>query len=158
MNADKAANLSADEWRGKCLNLYARAEQAVGSALEDAHRANATPKLRHLAGQRLADLIVTVEAKGGTGKQMKAFSSALGAWKAVESQRQFLAHGVASTSVDIRGCWTLLLDVVVYRNNQRSSDRWAIKQAEGEEFLRSLEDAFAKLSGQLGHFRKRIAA
>jgi hypothetical protein len=140
------------------LNLYARAEQAVGSALEAAHSAGATPQLRHLAGQRLADLITTVEAKGGTGKQMKAFGAALEAWKSVEPNRQFLAHGVASLSADSRENWTLLLDVVAYRKNARLPERWAIKQDEALDFLEKLEDAFKRLSGQLGHFRKRIAA
>lgn len=87
---------------------------------------------------------------------MRAFSAALEAWQAVEPKRQFLAHGVASISINDHGNWTLLLDLVIYRSNKPTSDRWAIKQVEADEFLNQLAVAFEKLSGQLGHFRKRL--
>lgn len=46
--------------------------------------------------------------------------------------------------------------MVIYRSNKAAPERWAIRQEEGDQFLTELADAFKKLSGQLGHFRKRL--
>ena len=154
MPVDAAMSVAA--WRGQCLNYFARAEQAVGRSLEIAVEAGETEKLRHLAGQRLADLLEIAGRVGGTDKQTRAFAAALEAWQLVEPKRQFLAHGVASISTNDLGSWTLLLDLVIYRSNKPTPDRWAIKQDEAHQFLTQLADAFKKLSGQLGHLRKRL--
>ncbi len=156
MSAEAAIAVAA--WQGQCLNFYARAEQAVGRSLEVAAQTGSITKLRHLAGQRLADLIELVGRVDSTDKQMRAFNLALEAWQNVEPQRQFLAHGVSSISTNDSGYWTLLLDVVVYRANKKAPDRWAIKQDEADKFLLELSEAFQKLSGQLGHLNKRLVS
>jgi len=115
-------------------------------------------KLRHLFGQKLADLIALSERIKGTPKQVRAFSNALELWREVEVRRQYLAHGVASVSHDNRRNWIVMFDMVSHRSNTREPLRWAVKQEEAEQFLANLEQAFKQLSAQLGNFRKRLSA
>lgn len=150
------ARFSPDEWRGHCLNYFARFEAAVSKSLEAAKEAGRVAKIRHLAGQQLADLIVLSEEVEGTSKQLKAFSNALNAWQIIEPKRQFLAHGVGTLAHEQNGDWLLLLDVNSYRSNVASFTRWAVREKEAEHFATDLTNAFKAMSGQLGHFRKRI--
>ena len=142
-------------WRGECLNFFARTEAAVSKSLDDAFSAGKVTKIRHLAGQRLADLAELSEQISGTNKQLAAFSNALRTWQSVESKRQFLAHGTLMIAQGQQG-WVAIFDLTTYRGSERSAERWTVTQAEASEFLESLKDAFKRLSGQLGHFRKRI--
>ena len=157
-----AANTEAENavscWRGHCLNYFGRVESAVGNTLQAAVTVGKAEKLRHLAGQRLADLIAVVGDLGGTLRQQAAFKAALSRWEEVEGKRQFLAHGVACVSTTSNGDWVALFDLTIYRGNAASSGRWAVKQTEAEQFLIDLADAFKSLSGQLGHVRKRLEA
>lgn len=144
-------------WRGECMNLFARGERAVGGVLESAALVGKVAKIRHLAGQQLSDLRELAEGTDSTDKQRKALHNALEQWQEVESQRQFLAHGVTSHSWNERGEWTLLLDIVTYRGGKSDNQRWAIKKSEAEEFLNKLSGAFNALSQQLGHLKSRFA-
>ena len=154
-NIDKV--LGVDCWRGQCLNYFARSEAAVSKSLDAAQAVGKISTIKHLAGQRLAELVRISEELSGTSKQITAFANALRIWQSIESKRQFLAHGVAAISHDPQGQWVALFDLVTYRANNRTEERWAIRQSEAEIFLSELAAAFKSLSGQLGHFRKRIA-
>lgn len=147
---------SVESWRGQCLNVFARTELAVSKCLLAAKEAGHEVKLRHLGGQRLADLIDLSSRIDGTAKQKKALENALNAWLAVDGKRQFLAHGCASVSKDSAGNWVALFDLIAFRGNQPSADRWAVKQDEAELFLKELTTAFTRLSGEIGHFKKRL--
>ena len=150
------AKFTPDEWRGRCLNYFARFEAAVRKSLETAQAAGRQDKIRHLAGQQLADLISLSEEIEGTSRQLKAFSTALNSWRLIESRRQFLAHGVGTVANEPNGDWIMILDVTVYRGNSRQDHRWAVRQQEAETFVDDLAKAFKDMSGQLGHFRKRV--
>lgn len=148
--------LSVDAWRGECLNYFARTEAAVARALESAREAGKIDKIRHLAGQRLVDLIELSKSSGATMKQVAALTTALEDWREVEGKRLFLAHGVLSQYFDHQHGWLALFDLTTYRGKQSESHRWAIKDAEAKLFLDELKNAFKALSGQLGHFRMRM--
>ena len=104
----------------------------------------------------MADLIQLSEEVAGTDKELRAFSTALARWQKTEDRRQFLAHGVATVSHDYKQNWVLLLDITTYRSNIGTFHRWALREEEAGEFLSDLENAFKAVSGQLGHFRKRL--
>ncbi|HEX9807601.1 MAG TPA: hypothetical protein VGA34_11970, partial [Alteraurantiacibacter sp.] len=45
-----------NEWRGRCLDLFAQGEKAIAVLLENARVAQIDVKLHHLAGQRTKEL------------------------------------------------------------------------------------------------------
>ena len=149
---------AADCWRGSCLNYFARTEAAVAKTLEAAQTSGKLRNIRHLAGQRLSDLIALSGEIDATDKQKSALSKALKSWQSLEQNRQYLAHGVATIAVDQKGAWIAIYDLKTYRSNVGKEERWAVKQSEAEEFSSQLGQAFKLLSGQLGQFRKRIEA
>ncbi|MXP40226.1 hypothetical protein GRI75_01030 [Altererythrobacter soli] len=147
-----------DAWRGRCISLFARAESAVGRSLELAAVHGNAVKLRHLGGQRLADLIALTEGCAGTAKQAESLRSALIQWKAVESHRTFFAYGVATALLNKKSHWYVVLDFTAYRGNSPEAERWTLSSQEAEEFEERLARCFADLSRELGLFRVRLAA
>jgi hypothetical protein len=153
---DHADELTVDSWRGQCLNKYARTELAVAKCLLAAKDADHEVKLRHLGGQRLADLIELSSKIEGTANQKKAFENALNDWLAVEGKRQFLAHGCVTIAHESNGHWVALFDLISFRKPNPEEQRWAIKKQEAENFLEQLSTAFTRMSGEIGHFKKRF--
>src|SRR5207253_8441880 len=86
-------------WRGRCLDLFARGERAIGQALE-VRAAEAGAKINHLAGQRVAQLEKIAASREATAKQRLAYDTAVAAWKDVDARRAFLAHGIATALLD----------------------------------------------------------
>ncbi|MGD9664459.1 MAG: hypothetical protein AB7U34_04545 [Novosphingobium sp.] len=150
------ARAQVGQWRGSCLNLFARVERAVGLALEAAVTAGKAKKIRHLSGQKLNDLVAIVDTLDQTEKQKKAFQSALVSWKQVESHRAFLAHAVALEAIDRHGSWIAIFDMIVHKGNDALNTRWSVTQAEAEVILSDLTVGFKELSGQLGQVRTRL--
>ena len=140
-------------WRGQCLNVFARVEDAVIRALEAAVEGELTRKIPHLAGQRLAVLEILARQASFTDKQRERFEAVMADWKAIEAKRLFLAHGVATAARENNGAWIVLFDVTVYRANRPLHDRWAIKQSEAIAFAKELTAAHAKVCQQLGILR-----
>lgn len=158
MTTDSEALCAVAQWRGRCLNKFARAERAVGLTMEKVVETYSERKLRHLAGQRFADLEDVARSAGGTPRQLNALGNALQQWKEIEKRRQFLAHGVVAISHNDNGAWTVLFVIVVYRSNEPIADRWAVQEGEAAEFERELGAAFEILSSQLSQFRRRLVA
>lgn len=146
-----------DGWRGRCVDLFAKAERAVALALEAACDRDESLTIRHLAGQRLADLIKLVENDDkATEKQRNALRRALDAWERVEPQRAYFAHGVAKVLLDKQGNWHAQFNFTKYQAKSREPQRWNCSKREAEQFETDLEQGFKDLSAQLGHFRKRF--
>ncbi|KUO56675.1 MAG: hypothetical protein APF78_11230 [Sphingomonadales bacterium BRH_c3] len=153
----KNARTEIDSWRGRCLDLYARSEKAVALTLETAKQHDHPVKLRHLAGQRLDDLLSITDQDNGTAKQKEALARAIDGWRAIESHRVFLAHGTMKELLDRKGKWHAQFDVTTYKSNNPTPDRMMISQTEALELQADLEKGFKSLSAQLGQFRKRLA-
>lgn len=146
-----------DGWRGRCLDLFAKTERAVAVALEAACDKDASLTIRHLAGQRMADLIKLIEGDGkATEKQRNALRRALEAWERVEPQRAYLAHGVATVMLDRQASWHAQFDFTKYQAKNRDPQRWNCSKREAEQFEADLEQGFKNLSAQLGQFRTRL--
>lgn len=140
-------------WRGECLNVFARGESAVGEALQ----ASEPTKLPHLAGQRLAMLQAKIKDYSATKKQEQALGTAITEWIHVEERRPYLAHGVTTQFIDTRDRWAVFIDMVVFRKNIATKQRWALTENEAIEFKENLLNAYKSLSSQLGQFKKRAS-
>lgn len=147
-------------WRGSCLDVYARGERAIGQcllAMKSHSKFGETVKLQHLAGQRTATVQGLLDGLGLTGKALKAVKNALDLWLQLDSQRAFLAHGVVQVALDQKGQWVAIFDMVVFRANIATSQRWAVTALEAKEHTERLETAWKSLSAQLGQVRKRVS-
>ena len=114
--------------------------------------------IKHLAGQRTADLEWLTRNETGTVKQRQALSNALAGWAELEARRAYIAHGVVTVRVDKNGLWRARVDFTAYRNGPGEKCRWSFSRTEADDFEMSLERGFRALSAQLGQLRKRLAA
>jgi hypothetical protein len=144
-------------WRGRCLDLFARGERAIGSALETSGR-DPDSKINHLAGQRMVQLERVAASPEATGKQRQAFDAARTAWKEVDAKRAYLAHGVATPLLDKNGAWQVRLDFTDYRGSKLERRQWTASRSEAYDFEARLASAFKLMSAQLGQLRKRKSA
>ena len=150
------ARCDIDRWRGSCLNLFARAELAVGRCMEAAVVAGKAKKVRHLQGQKLSDLIALTAEIARTTKQKKAFETALNLWDEVQSHRAFLAHGVVVEAIDRQGAWIAVFDMVIHKGDEAIETRWSLTKLEAQAFHERLTDGFKSLSSQLGLLRRDL--
>ncbi|MEO6040698.1 MAG: hypothetical protein ABIP41_02245 [Croceibacterium sp.] len=151
-----AAEIAA--WRGRCIDVFAKGERAVGQVLELANAKDGSIKIRHLAGQRMADVEEIVDKMTATASQQQAARDAIGNWKDAENKRAFIAHGISTPLLDRNGYWYVHLDFVAYRGSRCEARRWSVSGSEAVEFEASLTEAFKGLATQLGQVRKRFAA
>jgi hypothetical protein len=146
-------------WRGRCLDLFAKGERIIDTVLEAADGGGVPVSMKHLAGQRIADMQKLAAAeKGATEKQRHAGLACLEGWQAVHSKRAFFAHGVVTTLIDKQAGWHVQLDFTRYQGKLRDRQRWTISQQEALEFEERLVRELQALSAQLGQIRKRLAA
>lgn len=143
-------------WRGECLNIYARAEQAVVKTLRLAPGTGHDVHIKHLGGQRLAEMRKLADAVGGTAKQRVAIEAALDTWQEAEDRRRFLAHGVCSVWLNERHEWLAVFDMVTAKGRTLLEERWAVRSEEAEAYRARLHDAFQVLSRELGGLCKRM--
>lgn len=159
LSADFVAVAGKDDaqlWRGQCLNLFARGENAVTETLLQGHDNGHEVALRHLSGQRISDLEKLAASVTATPKQASALNSALIEWKEIQSRRPFLAHGVSRIAYEADGAWIVLLDVVAFRSGEALVERWTVRRSEATDFHADLRKAFKTLTSQLGHLRTRL--
>lgn len=147
---------AAELWRGQCVALFARGEEAVWRTLRHAAAAGHTVKFEHLAGQRMNTLRELADATGGTAKQDRRLKAALDDWQKLEERRRFLAHGAASVWTGARAQWLLALDLTFARQGRPEDERWALRPEEMEAYRAALEAAFKALSRELGQLRKQL--
>ena len=159
--AIKPHDLAAGEisgWRGRCLDLFARGERIIDAVLEVAGDLDPALTMKHLAGQRIADLRKLASAeKGASEKQKLAVLACLERWQAVHSKRAFFAHGIVTALIDKQAGWHVQLDFTRYQGKQRDRQRWSISNQEAMRFEQELAHETHVLSAQLGQFRKRLA-
>ena len=128
------ARAEIDCWRGRCIDIFAKAERAVASALETARSTGMSARLQHLAGQRLDDLQTLVAGDDATEKQKKSLRVAIEAWCSIEGRRSVLAPGVATELLDRLGVWSVRFDLTTYKGNIGTPEHVVMTKAEAEAF------------------------
>ncbi|MDE2560738.1 MAG: hypothetical protein KGL48_00695 [Sphingomonadales bacterium] len=145
-----------ESWRGRCVNTFARGEDAIGRVLETARSAGHDVRLQHLAGQRLKALRDLSDRLKATEPQRKAWQIALDAWQALDEDRAYLAHGVMITLRDRRGNNFLRQSMTVYKSDKADRRERLLPCDFTGEFEERLKRAYADLRRELGQFRKRL--
>ena len=150
------ARTQINEWRGRCLDLFAKGENAIADLLVGAAAANFEVKLHHLAGQRTKELAKLLDVNGPSKKQIEAGQRAIERWQKIETKRAPLAHGTLTATMDESGDWYAIFDMVDYRTNSITPIRLTISCKEADEMTNELKTALARLKGELGHIKKRL--
>lgn len=150
------ARAQIEAWRGRCLNLFARGEQAVLDSLLLASTKLPELRIEPLAGQRLNALEQLVAAHDATDAQRAAIKGALFNWKNCDAKRAYFAHGVFTELFDNSGNWFVRMDFDAVQKGECKPRRMVLSQQEAEDFEASLRVAFRSLATQLGQFRKGL--
>ncbi len=151
------AKVEIDAWRGRCLNVFARAERAVTETVLLLREGDTKILLEPLAGQRFSALEKLAPIVPGTEAQEKGLQSALLAWRDLDTKRPFFSHGVVTELVGRTGQWHVQLDFLAVRKGQCEAKRLNWSGEEAAAFEVKLHAAFKGLTNQLGQLRRRIS-
>ena len=130
----------------------------MNAVIEVAFTTGKTKSIRHLSGQKLEDVIEACSSLKLTPRQRTAFENAMKRWADVSAQRNYLAHGVALETIDRNGEWFAVFDLTTYKSREAIDSRWTVSQAEAADFQSELAGSFTRLSGELGHMKRRFLA
>ena len=128
------ATEEANGWRGRCVNLFARAEFAVGGALLERQPAARMPMLVGQKVQRLSDDLNSPEIR----KRLDEFAALL-------ADRTALTHGRGKPWVDKSGSWLLTLEWV----SNKGLERRVFTAKEAMAFHQQLRTAVQRVEAAL---------
>ena len=146
-------------WRGRCLDLFARAEWAVTEtllALAAADKAGTSIKVPHLTGPRY-DALYKAVGPGGpfAGAGVKA-AEALASFRKHDSLRCSLAHGTFKVTLDRYGGWHLGVRAWAVRSGQPVIDYFLADEKEARGIADKVERDASRLSAHLRTFREVV--
>ena len=111
-------------------------------------------RLRHLVGQRFADLAEAICPDGPFEVEGKPALQALQGFRELEYLRALVGHSVAKVALDRKGEWIVLLRHLSIRAKTEERSTRAIEQAEAEELLEDLRKRSRRLCTELGRLQK----
>jgi hypothetical protein len=135
------ATAEVNQWRGRCINLFANGERIVGDAL--AKRNPVGTKLPMLVSQKVKQL-----ASDLTGSD-PALLEHLNDFGALLVTRSALTHGVATVWLDRSKSWRVVLQWVSIRASVRKHEEQAFTRSEAESFRRALQSVVQRLEQAL---------
>ena len=93
-------------WRGRCLDLFAKAEAAVDLALRSAIERGMAASMKHLTGQRLAEIVSLASSEArATDRQKQALIASLENWQALYAKRNLGRGGSSCSGLACRCRW-----------------------------------------------------
>ncbi len=143
------ATARANDWRGRCIDVFARTEAAVTKTLATMSHCpdrGGQVTLPHLVGQRFESLAVAI-AQGGPFHSEGA--------SVAESLRRFREHDRLRAAL-CHGRWTLVLRLTAFRRRKLSDDVFAVTQVEADDVLDDLVRTSQALSTRLGSLRAAL--
>ena len=151
------ATAEVNEWRGRCLDAFTRAEAAIAEcllSLAAVEGRGPRTRLRHLGGQQLDDLTVAIAEDGPFGREGKDARPSLAAYGGYADRRHVLCHGTSKITLDQRGQWTAVLRTLVFKGGVAHRDALALDHREAEQFrddvIRVSKDVCCRLGRMIG--------
>ena len=132
IDAHRQAIESANCWRGRTVNLFARGELIIAQALLAEKDGKALPML---LSQRISRLSRSVAA------DMKK-AAALNAFEQLSPDRNAIVHGSGSVYVDRDGKWLLTLHAV----DRTGSVEQSVSQSDAEAKVRAFKSTIDRLA------------
>lgn len=153
------ATCRVNEWRGRCLDSFARAEAAVTEclmALAEVKERGAAVPLPHLVGQRFEALVTAFAANGPFRAEGSCALAAVEQCRAHSRVRTMLCNGIGRVTLDRHGAWTLVLRVATLRNRRIAHDTLVLTETEAEQLRVEIARASQRLCAQLGQVRAKL--
>lgn len=150
-----------NEWRGRCMDAFARAEAGVTNCLvflSNIPGRGEQVRLPHLVGQRYEALTSVIAAGGAFELEASKVASALESVRAHDSFRTMLCHGVGDVTLSPHGRWTIVFRLVSLRSRRASSEVLALKQKEAEQLRDEVIRASKELCSQLDSMKNALRA
>ncbi len=155
-----AAHDGVNAWRGACMQCFAHAEAAVTETLLVLHGVEGrgrTVRLRHLVGQRLADLAAAIDPNGPFEAEGKSASMALEQFREHEDLRNLLGHGVAKVTLEKRRSWVIIFQHLSIKAQAPGRERRVFEQSEAKSVLEELQRKSRKVCSTLGSLRAHVS-
>lgn len=152
---------SVNAWRGGCLQHFGAVEAATTETLlvlSLVPQRGDRVGLRHLNGQRMADLAILVAPDGAFAAEGGGVAKALAGFRAHEPLRAFMAHGQAKLAVGRNGKWVAVFRYVSIKAGRGERAVLVVEEDEAEVQLRALRQSADRLCGMLASFRRTISA
>jgi hypothetical protein len=148
-----------NEWRGRCLDSFSRAEWAVTGCLSamanDPVRGKGI-KLPYLVGQRYEALAEAVGQGGPYAAEGGKVAAALPGMRSHDALRAMLCHGVGDITLNRKGQWTLVLRLVSFRSRRAEETVRVVQQEEGERTREALGRSSQQLCSHLNMLRATL--
>lgn len=154
-----AAELRVNEWRGRCLGIFAKAEATVTDcllALAAVEGRGQQVGLPYLVGQRLEALSSAFAVGAPFEVEGRPAARALAEYREHDALRPMLCHGVFTLTLDRRGTWTIVLRLTALRSRCASRETMVLTEAEAEAICNDLRRKWHQLSCQLGTVRASL--
>jgi hypothetical protein len=147
------AQAEIEAWRGRMIGLYTRCEHAISKTLVAATSSDQLPKLPNLASQRVTALEKALAKLTLPAKISRVAPEALQKWRNSDADRNFLAHGLVSATIDKNGRWMATFEMLLFDASQTPLRRWSIWKREAEERELDLKTQADELCTKLGNVR-----
>ncbi|WAJ29069.1 hypothetical protein [Antarcticirhabdus aurantiaca] len=155
------ATTRANEWRGRCIDVFSRTEAAVAktlAAMSHCPHRGGQVALPHLVGQRFEALASAIASSGPFHREGACAAEALERFREHDRLRPALCHGVGHITLDGRGRWTLVLRFAAFRGGKLADELVVVTQAEADDVLDDLTRTSQVLSSRLGNLRGALSA
>jgi hypothetical protein len=145
-------------WRGTCVHHFSSVEAAVAETLLALSEVSpSTIPLRHLIGQRLADLVAATADGGPFEEAGKIAQLELAHYREQhEHFRNLLCHGLVKVTVERGGRWMLVLRLLAFRSGKADRSTLVLEQNEAVARLEALRRDAQRLGSVLGQLRKAV--
>jgi hypothetical protein len=148
----KRASAEVNQWRGRCLQIFAGVEHLVTECLlllAEVPDKGKDVRLRHLVGQRFEDLSLALAVDGPFATEGEKILKALTAFRDMDDLRAMLCHAAAEVTLNEQGDWTAIFRHVAIRSKKRCAEQRVIGQSQAEMVQRELRSNADRLRSYL---------
>ena len=155
-----AATKRMNEWRGRCLAIFARAELAVTKclvAMAAVPGKGDAVRLPHLVGQRFEALAGAIAAGGPFATGGDKLQTSIDQFRGHAAFRALLSHGSCDVLLDRRGGCTFVLHMLCLRNRSAETERLFLSEAEAECLRLEISRCGNHLCSHVTRFQVQLA-
>lgn len=145
-----------NEWRGRCLHIFASTELAVTESLEVLSRVSgrgSNVRRRHLIGQRYEDLCRALSVGGAFEAEGGKALQALSAFRRLDHVRTMLCHGSSEVMLDAQGRWTAVFTCLSFKAGVMHCDEYVLRRVDADERQKALGRDARRLCSSLSDLR-----
>jgi hypothetical protein len=149
---------SVNAWRGLIVHRFASAEAAISDTLLMMSQLpdNEAIRLEHLVGQRCQQLAHAISPDGPFSLIGASTVGTLTAFRDELGLRTLLCHGIARITIDQRGRWVMILDLLSFQSGKAYREQRVIDEAEARALQERISKLTQRLSSKLAEIRRKL--